>query len=349
MEFINDNSTSTSSILFNHTVEDSLHLRDGNDTSVFDDHVSTDGASAAATSSNFATTCLFFVFPVIGFFAIVMGTCALRKRQLRQDAEAVRRHGERRSAADAERRLKDERRTRLVERALITTKVTFLPRRTGGGDDGKGGTGSRKGRSATMETMELSSASTNGYSSSDDLDSSMSSSCTALDAPTTTSARRASEASSSTGDDGVIDEERPNDCESLPASPPQPSSDDVHADTCAICLEPYREDDDVSYSRHQNCTHAFHRRCILMWLKDEYRNDCPCCRGPYLHLCVIEDDIGDYRLGSGDDSGDGSEDESSTATGTVTDIAQIVREPTSVAVVATTNDDAAIRGEDSNV
>ena len=62
-------------------------------------------------------------------------------------------------------------------------------------------------------------------------------------------------------------------------------------ETCAICLEPYWLNDRVSYSRHRNCAHAFHAACILAWLRDEFRNDCPMCRGPYLHLCVVEDDV----------------------------------------------------------
>ena len=90
----------------------------------------------------------------------------------------------------------------------------------------------------------------------------------------------------------------------LAASPPAASSivttsTDVWqaVETCAICLEPYGENDRVSYSRHRNCAHAFHAACILAWLRDEFRNDCPICRGPYLHLCVVEDDGDDYLGG----------------------------------------------------
>ena len=94
-----------------------------------------------------------------------------------------------------------------------------------------------------------------------------------------------------------------------PAAPPPPpaasgrsivaSSPDAWqaVETCAICLEPYGENDRVSYSRRRNCAHAFHAACILAWLRDEFRNDCPICRGPYLHLCVVEDDGDDYLGG----------------------------------------------------
>jgi len=79
---------------------------------------------------------------------------------------------------------------------------------------------------------------------------------------------------------------------------------DWQTETCAICLEPYKENDEVSYSKHQNCSHAFHTCCIVAWGKD--RNDCPCCRGPYLHLCVLEDES-DYCLGvSSSSSNDGA-------------------------------------------
>lgn len=59
-------------------------------------------------------------------------------------------------------------------------------------------------------------------------------------------------------------------------------------ESCAICLEAYQENDSVSYSKHQNCSHAFHTKCILNWLQDEYRNDCPCCRSEYIHVCITE-------------------------------------------------------------
>ena len=59
---------------------------------------------------------------------------------------------------------------------------------------------------------------------------------------------------------------------------------------CAICLESYQENESVSYSKHRNCSHTFHTDCILNWLKDEFRNDCPCCRSPYVHVCIKESD-----------------------------------------------------------
>lgn len=57
-------------------------------------------------------------------------------------------------------------------------------------------------------------------------------------------------------------------------------------DSCAICLESYTQYDSISYSKHQRCMHAFHTNCIVPWLLDEKRSDCPCCRGPYLEVEV---------------------------------------------------------------
>ena len=51
-------------------------------------------------------------------------------------------------------------------------------------------------------------------------------------------------------------------------------------DACAICTEPYEENDVVSYSKKQRCRHNFHPECIQTWLK--VKDDCPCCRSPYV-------------------------------------------------------------------
>jgi hypothetical protein len=51
-------------------------------------------------------------------------------------------------------------------------------------------------------------------------------------------------------------------------------------DACAICTEPYEENDHVSYSKKMRCRHNFHPECIQRWLK--VKNDCPCCRSSYI-------------------------------------------------------------------
>ncbi len=46
---------------------------------------------------------------------------------------------------------------------------------------------------------------------------------------------------------------------------------------CAICLEPYKVGDKVSWAKHlPNCPHAFHPECIKPWITKH--NGCPCCR-----------------------------------------------------------------------
>ena len=52
--------------------------------------------------------------------------------------------------------------------------------------------------------------------------------------------------------------------------------------TCSICLSDYEVGDLVCWSRNKECTHAFHKDCIVDWL---LRNqNCPCCRLPYAEL-----------------------------------------------------------------
>ncbi|KAL7467017.1 hypothetical protein ACHAXS_007283 [Conticribra weissflogii] len=62
--------------------------------------------------------------------------------------------------------------------------------------------------------------------------------------------------------------------------------------SCAICLEPYQPNDRLSHSKYRECTHIFHTDCIVSWLVDQMRDDCPYCRGMYI------------RQFGGDDGGD---------------------------------------------
>jgi hypothetical protein len=84
-------------------------------------------------------------------------------------------------------------------------------------------------------------------------------------------------------------------------------------ESCSICLEPYQENDSVSYSKHQNCNHAFHTECIFKWLQHECRNDCPYCRRQYVHVCITEpesdDDIfaGDAQSNPDEDQTDNTD------------------------------------------
>lgn len=45
-------------------------------------------------------------------------------------------------------------------------------------------------------------------------------------------------------------------------------------DNCSICLDPYKEGDDVSILK---CSHIFHKNCIQPYLKG-YNHKCPLCK-----------------------------------------------------------------------
>lgn len=52
------------------------------------------------------------------------------------------------------------------------------------------------------------------------------------------------------------------------------------AKECPICLDPYADNDDICWSRNENCCHAFHLSCMMDWLMDH--DICPLCRCDYL-------------------------------------------------------------------
>lgn len=58
--------------------------------------------------------------------------------------------------------------------------------------------------------------------------------------------------------------------------------------TCSICLEPYRINDDVSWSKSLICRHVFHRHCIEQWLMKH--KECPYCRCRYLGDDAVNDE-----------------------------------------------------------
>jgi len=59
------------------------------------------------------------------------------------------------------------------------------------------------------------------------------------------------------------------------------TDNDSSAHTCAICLEPFKIGDSVSWSKHLiSCKHVFHNACISAWLTGR-NDDCPCCRRNY--------------------------------------------------------------------
>ena len=56
------------------------------------------------------------------------------------------------------------------------------------------------------------------------------------------------------------------------------------ADTslCPICLEQFKNGDDICCSRNLECGHVFHLSCITSWLMTH--DDCPLCRADYFEL-----------------------------------------------------------------
>lgn len=50
--------------------------------------------------------------------------------------------------------------------------------------------------------------------------------------------------------------------------------------SCAICLESYKDGDEIAYSRNKQCAHYFHLDCISDWLR--CRDECPVCRLVFL-------------------------------------------------------------------
>eukprot|EP00804_Cyclotella_cryptica_P009885 CCRYP_014158-RA/>CCRYP_014158-RA protein AED:0.06 eAED:0.06 QI:165/1/1/1/0/0/2/222/260 len=186
-------------------------------------------------------------------------------------------------ARDENTRAKAALRLKMIQNALITTEV--VTRKSNG----------RRSRSNSIESGATSLDFSNSTNSSQSTDESVfSSSCNDDDTPkmnvrddedrqvrfSGTYSLAASQVLSSSNSNSLT-LERPIEMQRW------------ELESCAICLEPYQENDSVSYSKYQNCNHAFHTKCILNWLKDECRNDCPYCRSPYVHVCIVEseDDI----------------------------------------------------------
>ena len=53
---------------------------------------------------------------------------------------------------------------------------------------------------------------------------------------------------------------------------------------CTICLCPYENGDQVSWSPDTACQHAFHRDCIISWLAKKEEPKCPICRQDFCQL-----------------------------------------------------------------
>jgi len=51
--------------------------------------------------------------------------------------------------------------------------------------------------------------------------------------------------------------------------------------SCSICLGDFEIGEEVGCSHNGECTHVFHKECIVDWLL--IRNQCPVCRRDFMH------------------------------------------------------------------
>jgi len=58
------------------------------------------------------------------------------------------------------------------------------------------------------------------------------------------------------------------------------SSEKYSPNSCSICLEPYKANEEICFSTNKACQHSFHLDCMVSWLMAH--NDCPLCRQNYL-------------------------------------------------------------------
>ena len=87
---------------------------------------------------------------------------------------------------------------------------------------------------------------------------------------------------------------------------PTPTTRLVSA-TCAICLVQYEPGCYVSWSSNSDCTHVFHRDCILMWLLKKEEPLCPCCRQEFVLESVLNG-RGDNTIGVASIADDNDDD-----------------------------------------
>ena len=203
-------------------------------------------------SENSGIIKIFFAFPLMGLMVMIVGSAFLRYRRIQLAEESARIYNARLAARNECARLRNIMRLEMVERALIKTTVVARAH--------------VDSRNMSTSALTGSITSSSGSSNSlDDIEAQLGNETNNDDLNITSTA--------------VLTLQHPIDMNAWILEP-----------QCAICLEAYQENDSVSYSKHRNCSHTFHTDCILNWLKDEFRNDCPCCRSPYVHVCIEESD-----------------------------------------------------------
>ena len=56
------------------------------------------------------------------------------------------------------------------------------------------------------------------------------------------------------------------------------NTDRAISGVCTICLCPYEDGDQITWSTEESCQHAFHTDCIIPWLAKKEEPRCPICR-----------------------------------------------------------------------
>jgi len=69
------------------------------------------------------------------------------------------------------------------------------------------------------------------------------------------------------------------------------SDDENETNVCSICLSTYDEGEEICWSPNPQCSHAFHKDCIVEWLMRH--KECPNCRIDYL---ASNDDVNENPL-----------------------------------------------------
>lgn len=78
----------------------------------------------------------------------------------------------------------------------------------------------------------------------------------------------------------VIIDSATTDQDGFPRAPPPNKADSTPDECCGICLLDYEIGVEVAWSPNDNCVHAYHKECIVGWLRKN--DDCPLCRQEYL-------------------------------------------------------------------
>lgn len=58
------------------------------------------------------------------------------------------------------------------------------------------------------------------------------------------------------------------------------ANDEKSVKMCSICLDEYQVDEEICYSQNPECSHVFHKKCLVDWLLTDA--SCPNCRHSYI-------------------------------------------------------------------